>query len=133
MTKVVEVAVGVILRDKEVFLTRRANDAHQGGKWEFPGGKREAHESMTEALSRELKEEVGIEVLTASPLIQINHDYGDKSVLLDVFTVSEFANEPESKEDLEYRWVAINNLPKVDFPAANGVIVDKLLSRFDYQ
>ncbi|MCC2605397.1 8-oxo-dGTP diphosphatase MutT [Planctobacterium marinum] len=131
MTKVVEVAVGVILRDEEVFLTRRASDAHQGGKWEFPGGKREAHESMTEALSRELQEEVGIEVLSASPLIQINHDYGDKTVLLDVYTVSEFANEPESKEDLEYRWVAINHLPEVDFPAANGVIVDKLLSQFD--
>lgn len=130
MAKVVEVAVGVILRDKEVFLTRRAKEAHQGGKWEFPGGKREAHESITEALSRELQEEVGIEVLTASPLIQINHDYGDKSVLLDVFTVSEFANEPESKEELEYRWVAINNLPEVDFPAANDVIVDKLLSQF---
>lgn len=128
MTKVVEVAVGVIMRDQEVFLTRRAAQAHQGGKWEFPGGKREPEESMIQALSRELKEEVGIEVQQASPLLQIQHDYGDKKVLLDVFTVSQFNNEPESREGLEYRWVPIQHLPEVDFPEANGVIVEKLLS-----
>ncbi|BDX05602.1 8-oxo-dGTP diphosphatase MutT [Planctobacterium marinum] len=128
MTNIVEVAVGVILRDKEVFLTRRASEAHQGGKWEFPGGKREANESMPEALARELQEEVGIEVLASTPLMQISHDYGDKKVLLDVNLVVQFNNEPESKEGLEFRWVPINRLSEVDFPEANSAIVNKLLA-----
>ena len=128
MSKLVEVAVGVILRDKEVFLTRRACEAHQGGKWEFPGGKRELNESMPEALARELQEEVGIEVLASTPLIQISHDYGDKKVLLDVYLVVQFNNEPESKEGLESRWVPISQLAEVDFPKANAAIVNKLLA-----
>ena len=128
MTKLVEVAVGVILRDKEVFLTRRASEAHQGGKWEFPGGKRELNESMPEALARELQEEVGIEVLASTPLIQISHDYGDKKVLLDVYLIVQFNNEPESKEGLEFRWVAISELSEVEFPEANTAIVNKLLA-----
>lgn len=125
--KYVEVAVGAVIRDDTVFLTRRAEGVHQGGKWEFPGGKREVSESITDALKRELKEEIGIEVTAFAPLLQVYHQYPDKSVLLDVFLVTEFKHQPESKEGLESQWLSIHQLQDIDFPEANQAIVNKLL------
>lgn len=123
----VEVAVGVIAKGDQIFLTKRAAHQHQGGKWEFPGGKREADETMAEALARELHEEVGIAVHTAQSLITIHHDYSDKSVTLDVYWVRDFDGEPEAKESQQSMWVAISALPKIDFPEANKAIVDAIL------
>ena len=80
--KVVEVAVGVIKRDEHIFITKRDESQHQGGLWEFPGGKIEAGESVTEALARELREEVNIDVHSSQSLLDIEHDYGDKCVKL---------------------------------------------------
>ena len=59
--KVVHVAVGVIARGDEIFITLRPDDVHQGGKWEFPGGKMEGKETPEETALQELLEETGIE------------------------------------------------------------------------
>ena len=66
--KIVEVAVGVIKRDNKIYISKRADDLHQGGKWEFPGGKREANETIEQALVRELSEEIGIQVPSKATL-----------------------------------------------------------------
>ena len=124
--KEVHVAVGVILRDQQVYICKRPDDKHQGGKWEFPGGKVDAGETVTQALARELDEEVGITVHASSPLTVISHDYGDKRVLLDVHTVSEFTGEPEGREGQEGKWVKLSALVPEDFPAANVAIIEKL-------
>lgn len=126
--KQVHVAVGVVLRDGQVFLTRRHQDAHQGGKWEFPGGKVENNETVAQALSRELNEEISIDVLACTPFMEINHDYGDKKVKLDIFLVEQFNGEPNSAEGNEQQWCNIESLAGLDFPAANGVIVEKLMA-----
>ena len=126
--KTVEVAVGVIVRDAKVFISKRADALHQGGKWEFPGGKREADESMTQALARELHEEIGIRVNRQSPLMVIEHDYGDKKVVLDIRVVDDFSGEPLHKEGQVAKWVGIEQLHTFDFPAANRAIVQKLQS-----
>lgn len=124
--KVVEVAVGVIQRDNQIFISKRADELHQGGKWEFPGGKRETQECMEQALVRELREEVGIEVTQQSPLMVIEHDYGDKRVRLDVRLVTNWNGEPVSKEGQEWQWVAINTLSNYAFPKANLAIIEQL-------
>ncbi len=126
MTKVVHVAVGVIIREQQYFLTKRLNDAHQGGKWEFPGGKVENDESAAQALHRELKEEIAIDVLSCQPLIEINHDYGDKKVHLDVYLVDHFQQEPIAQEGQESAWFSLAELDGLDFPEANRAIIDKL-------
>ena len=126
--KQVHVAVGVIVRDKLFFLTQRHINAHQGGKWEFPGGKVEKDETVAQALYRELKEEVAIEVLSAQPLMLIEHDYGDKQVKLDVFLVDNFLNEPVAQEEQISAWFTIDELSKLNFPQANIAIVEKLLN-----
>ncbi|GHE95083.1 8-oxo-dGTP diphosphatase MutT [Thalassotalea profundi] len=124
--KRVHVAVGVILSDKQVFLTKRAEHVHQGGKWEFPGGKVETGESVAQALYRELKEEIGIEVLSCLPLVEIAHDYPDKSVLLEVFVVDNYLGEPSAQEGQQESWFDINDLSALDFPEANQAIIEKL-------
>ena len=118
------VAVGVV-RDLagRILLTQRAKHVHQGGLWEFPGGKLEHGESALQALRRELREEVGIEVLSARPLIKVRHRYPDLQVLLDVWRVDGFAGIATAHEDQAMRWVEADQLNQYDFPAANLPII----------
>ena len=128
--KLVHVAVGVIVQNGAVFLTKRLESAHQGGKWEFPGGKVETGETVAQALHRELKEEVFIDVLSAEELTIIEHDYGDKKVCLDVRLVEEFEGKASHQEGQQSQWVTITNLHQFTFPEANRVIIDKLVNSY---
>ncbi len=124
MPKIVHVAAGVIRNPEgKILIAKRPDHAHQGGLWEFPGGKLEAGESVETALVRELQEELGIHSQELSPLIQIRHDYPDKSVLLDVWNVSAFDGEAHGKEGQPIRWVNASELSNYAFPAANVPIV----------
>lgn len=123
----IQVAVGVIVNaHRHVLIAKRPLHVHQGGLWEFPGGKLEESETVHQALVRELKEELGIEVFSSAPLIQIRHDYGDKAVLLDVHCVNEFSGEPVGTEGQEIRWVSPHELHQYSFPAANKPIIDAI-------
>lgn len=117
------VVAAVIRRDDRILIARRAAHQHQGGLWEFPGGKVEPGEAVDAALVRELKEELDITPTAFSPLIRIEHDYPDKSVCLDVWTVTGFAGEPHGREGQPLAWVAVDDLASFDFPAANRPIV----------
>ncbi|XPF93894.1 8-oxo-dGTP diphosphatase MutT [Colwellia sp. RE-S-Sl-9] len=128
MKKIVEVAVGVIKRNELYFMTKRLEHVHQGGKWEFPGGKVETNELPEYALNRELKEEVNIDVLSSCPLITINHDYGDKAVSLIVYLVEDFSNEPKALEGQQEGWFTFEELLSLDLPEANKGILDALKS-----
>lgn len=122
--KTVHVAVAVILNDQdEVLLALRSPDQHQGGLWEFPGGKVEAGESVNEALKREIKEELNITIITTRALTSVKHDYSDKSVWLDVWSVTDFQGTPQGHEGQKIRWCAIHDLQEDEFPAANGPII----------
>lgn len=129
--KTVEVAVGVIKREKKIYISKRHEKLHQGGLWEFPGGKREHGETIEEALYRELKEEIGIEVELQSPLLVIEHDYGDKKVRLDVRLIEVFSGEPAQQENQLAQWVEIERLLDYSFPQANIAIINALLAKVD--
>ncbi len=121
----VHVAVGVILNDaRQILISKRAVDSHQGGLWEFPGGKVEPGEALQQGLFRELKEELGIKVLKTSPLLQVHHDYGDKCVLLDVYVVWAFTGEARGLEGQALEWVVVEDLVNFQFPAANEPIIE---------
>lgn len=125
--KIIHVAVGVVQnRNREVLIAKRAADSHQGGLWEFPGGKVEAGESVEMALQRELQEELGISAQQLSPLIKIRHDYPDKSVLLDVWRVESFTGSPLGLQQQPVQWVSVEQLYDYDFPAANQPIITAL-------
>ena len=125
----VHVAVGLIFHPSEnqILIAKRHDDAHQGGLWEFPGGKVEAGETVDAALSRELKEELGIDVLTSKAALQISHQYNDKNVLLDVWTVEKFDGQAIGAEGQPVKWLALDQLQEYQFPEANKAIVQLLI------
>jgi len=123
----VHVAVAVIVNsNSEVLIALRHKDQHQGGLWEFPGGKLESQEYVHDALSREIKEELGLQIMQSRPLIKVAHDYGDKSVFLDVWLVTEYLGQPKGCEGQSLRWCAIEALKIEEFPAANVPIIAAL-------
>ena len=121
--KRVHVVAAVIEQEGEILIARRPDHLHQGGKWEFPGGKVEPNERIEDALCRELEEELGIEPDRFESLITIAHDYPDKQVLLDVWRVTSFKHEAVGAEGQEIRWVSPQNLKEFEFPDANVPIV----------
>lgn len=139
-TKVVHVCVGVIERldpitnVKRILIAKRPDHVHQGGFWEFPGGKVEENEPVLNALQRELFEELDITISAeslnsnkTSPIIQIRFPYPEKTVLLDVWRVTDFSGESRGKEGQSIRWVGLEDLENYDFPPANKAIVNACL------
>jgi len=121
------VAVGVITSAAgEVLVARRHEHLHQGGLWEFPGGKVAAGESVLEALARELHEELGIRVEDAAPLLSIEHDYPERSVRLEVWHVLAFSGTAHGREGQPLRWLPVTALDPADFPAANAPIIEAI-------
>lgn len=125
----VQVVAAVIRgRDGRVLLAQRPQHKHQGGLWEFPGGKVEPGETEVEALQRELHEELGLWAEALTPLIRIQHDYPDKSVELSVWQVTQWRGESygsatQGREGQPVRWVAPDDFWQLSFPAANAPIV----------
>jgi len=129
LTAEVRVAVAVICRGEQCLIAKRPNNVHQGGLWEFPGGKCEAGETVEQALHRELQEEVGICITHANEIMSISHAYPDKKVCLEICEVIEFSGEPRGCEGQEIRWVSVSDLASYDFPEANSPIIDFLLKK----
>ncbi|MGJ0430257.1 Nudix family hydrolase [Methylobacter sp.] len=122
--KPLQVAVGVVKNAAgQILISLRDRSLHQGGLWEFPGGKIEPLETAEQALSRELKEELDIAVENASPLITIEHQYPDLAVQLHVFLVEQFSGHARGCEGQLFKWVAPDELDQHEFPAANRPIV----------
>lgn len=118
--------VAAVITDKsgKILIAKRPAASHLGGLWEFPGGKSEPGEAAVAALARELLEELGIEIASPQPLLQVAHDYPEKSVLLDVWRVDSFSGVAHGAEGQEVRWVAPSELTNFQFPAANTAIVE---------
>ena len=127
MSDLLHVAVAIITNQQnKVLISLRSNSAHQGGLWEFPGGKLETGESALDALKREIKEELNISIDKASPFKKIQYQYSDKAVLLDIWRVESFSGEPEGAEGQQIKWHTISDLSENEFPAANRGIVMSL-------
>jgi 8-oxo-dGTP diphosphatase len=128
LSQVLHVAVGVIENPKgEILIAKRPDHIHQGGLWEFPGGKVESGESVVQALGRELEEELAIKVNAAEPLIKIQHQYPGQEVLLDVWRVRSYSGQARGREGQQIKWVFGDELTGFDFPAANKPIISAAL------
>ncbi|MBA1330850.1 thiamine monophosphate synthase, partial [Candidatus Endoriftia persephone str. Guaymas] len=102
-----------------VLISKRHEHLHQGGLWEFPGGKLEPGESVEAALRRELYEELGIRISRFEPLIRVTHHYAECSVLLDVYRVFSYQGEPRGMEGQPLNWVLPEAMELALFPAAD--------------
>ncbi|HHW75903.1 MAG TPA: 8-oxo-dGTP diphosphatase MutT [Xanthomonadaceae bacterium] len=129
---VIHVAVGIVAdASGAVLVTRRPDHVHQGGLWEFPGGKVEAGETVEAALRRELHEELGIAVQAAEPLLQVRHAYPDQFVLLDVWRVTAYHGEARGREGQPLVWMLPAGMADSAFPAADGPIIARLRQQRD--
>lgn len=125
----IHVAVAIIINSqREVLIALRQAHQHLGGLWEFPGGKVETGEACSEALKREVKEELGLVIVNAVALVEVSHDYNDKPVLLDVWHVTEYTGEAYGAEGQTLRWCAKEDLEDVDFPIANKTIISAIMA-----
>ena len=123
----IEVAAGILSDPRgRVLLMQRLPGRHLAGKWEFPGGKLEAGETVAQALLRELREELGIEVVASTPLISIPWQYPEKSVRLHALRVAMWRGKPRAREGHPLRWVAVRDLRVAAMPAADAPIVAAL-------
>jgi len=114
------VVAGLIEGDHGVLLAcRRPEGKHLAGKWEFPGGKIEAGESPSEALIRELQEELGVKVVTGDTLSAVVHDYGRGPIELIPLRCRIVEGTPTPHEHSELRWCTTNELAELDLAEAD--------------
>ncbi|SRR5258706_3339304 len=122
----IDVAAGLIFRDGKLLITQRHAGAHLGGLWEFPGGKRESDETFEECLARELREELGIEVVVGELVESLTHEYPEKAVHLRFYRCQWHQHEPQLLGCPAFKWVTPTELENYDFPAADARLLKKL-------
>jgi 8-oxo-dGTP diphosphatase len=131
-TLIVRVVAG-ILRDARgrVLIARRPEGKHMAGGWEFPGGKLHAGESAEDALVRELREELGIEISGLERFITIDHEYSDRRVLMQTFLIRRCVGEPHGREGQAIRWCAVGELAGAGILPADMPIIAALTAAGD--
>lgn len=118
------VAAGVV-RDEQgrILLAQRPPGKHLAGTWEFPGGKCEPGESGHEALARELREELGIQVQESAPLLSLTHAYPEKTVRLMLREVCSWRGQPVGLEGQPLRWARLEEMADLPMPAADRPMI----------
>ncbi len=118
------VAAAILVRNGEVLLSRRPEGKHLAGLWEFPGGKVEPGETPEQALVREIREELGIELGGCRPFGSVRHAYPEKTVHLLVFWCA-IEQEPVEAA-VAWRWQPIRDLDPSSMPEADRSLVESL-------
>jgi 8-oxo-dGTP diphosphatase len=113
----------------EVLIAQRPAGKALSGRWEFPGGKVDAGEDERSALVRELREELGIEVLSAHPFMRLTHAYAEREVQLSLWIVERFAGEPRPLDAQALKWVSPAALASEDILEADQPFIEALRQR----
>lgn len=125
------VSAAVLIEDGRVLLTQRKRGKHLAGSWEFPGGKVEANEDPRDALVRELREEVGVDVSVGDIVEVTFHRYPSRSVLLLFYEAArkDRSTEPRALDVAGVRWARLEELADADFPPADVGVLRKVRVR----
>ena len=130
--KHIRVGIGVITHGDEVLICQRFTDAALGGLWEFPGGKIEPNETPEAAVIREVREELGVDVIVTHALASLTHDYAHATVTLHPFVCrlddASHTRSPRAIGCAQWKWVTRSTLKDHDFPPANDALLDVLMS-----
>ena len=126
--KIHVVAAAIEDARNHILIAQRPPGKHMAGAWEFPGGKLECGEAPLEALARELREELGIEIGSGPhrPVRSISHSYPDRDVLIDVWRVREFVGTPRGLDAQALRWCTPDELERAELLPADKPIVAAL-------
>lgn len=123
--KTIEVVAAIIRRDNQIFATQRGYGDFKDG-WEFPGGKIEPGETPQEALRREIKEELDVEVLVGDLLETVEYDYSNFHLTMHCFFCTMQAGEVVLKEHEAAKWLTAQTLDSVKWLPADEGLIEKL-------
>ena len=120
--------VAAIIRDDggRLLITRRPDNVHLAGLWEFPGGKVEPEESLIAALVREIQEEIGVTIEVLDEYFQVEHPYPERTVRLHFFNCRILSGEPKPLHVADLRWVLPSELDQFSFPEADLELITRL-------
>ena len=130
--KNIHVAAAIIYRYSKVLCVQRAENEKEyvSLKWEFPGGKVEVGESREEALVREIKEELVVEIHELQYLMTVEHSYPDFHLTMHAYTCALKAGEVELREHVGMKWLTVEELDQLDWAAADVPVVFCLKDKF---
>lgn len=123
------VTAALLRKDSRVLITKRPADKQQGGFWEFPGGKLQCDETPQQALKRELREELDLEIEVGGIFEVVYHRYDWGPVLILVYECLPLGGVIRNLEVDEHRWLTVEQLPEYDILPADRPIIDKLLQQ----
>lgn len=123
----IAVVAALMRRQGKVLVGQRPEGASLAGRWEFPGGKIELGESPEEALSRELREELGIEAEVGHLKFAATHTYGKTGILFLFYEVKYWKGQVKTQQHLELKWVTPRELRDLELPEANTKFLDRIL------
>lgn len=127
MADLIEVVAALIQDEKGRYLiTQRRKDSHLAGLWEFPGGKREADESLEEALRRELTEELSARFTIGERVETVRWAYPERTIVIHFYRCRLESGTIEPREDQAMTWVAPERLSDFDFPPADRDLISRL-------
>jgi mutator protein MutT len=121
MTTIV-VAAAIIEHDERMLVTRRQKGVHLEGYWEFPGGKCDQGETLAQCLSRELREELDLDVDVGREVFSTAHAYEDRKVELHFFRC-EMRSQPAPQLGQQMQWATRDELQHLSFPPADAELI----------
>ena len=127
--KRIEVVAAIIKKDNEIFATQRGYGDFKGG-WEFPGGKIEAGEKPEQALIREIKEELAVEIEVGELLHTVEYDYPTFHLTMHCFICTLVSGELELKEHQAAKWLTKETLDSVEWLPADVEVAEKVKGLF---
>ena len=130
MLKRIEVVGAVLVHDGRVFAAKRGPGKSMAGYWEFPGGKVEADETPEEALARELREELKIDVTVGEFIVTATHEADTAVIELSTYLCTIIEGVPVLTEHEEFRWIPDSQLSDVEWAPADIPTVELLQERF---
>ena len=127
----VMVVAAVVLREKKILCVRKTQNTKEyiSSKWEFPGGKVEHGENQIQALKREIREELQLEIENIEFLMTVEHTYPDFHLVMHAYTCEISSGGPVLTEHVDMKWLSVEELDQLDWAAADIPIVKHLQAR----
>lgn len=126
----ITVTAAIIEKEGRIFAARRKPGSHLAGYWEFPGGKLEPGETEKECLTRELREEFGVECEVGEFIKESVYDYGSKIIQLRGYRVRHLRGTYQCRDHDKIGWFTVEKLPSLKWAPADTPLLQKLLEDF---
>ncbi len=125
---VIPCGVAIIRDGRRFLISQRSAEDTFGSFWEFPGGKKDPHESFEECVVRETREELGIEVAVQKKFMEIRRTYHNKVIWLNFYICAHIGGDPRPIECQRVLWADADELKKFTFPPANELVIARLIA-----